>query len=250
MSAADFLVNSVANPARHTTTYGASVSLALASTTGVLSVSWSVASKSHSSLASPTITPAGSPLGATATFTFPSSITDGEGRSLRIQCSVTTAAGNYTTYGVVGVEAASGFLPFCPDETTEREASRGWTDEANDALTGFVVKRSNTVTTTNSTATTIDSATVVNGTVTFVRAVVFARQNATNQAAYDLRAVFSTDSAACALIGAVDQLAREDTAGWDATLDTSANSIRVRVTGTAATTVQWRVNWYLEHFTP
>src|SRR5688500_502131 len=97
-SPADFTINAVANPSRHTTTYGASVSLALASVTGVHSIAWAVESKSHASLSSPAITPTGSPLGATASFTFPSDPGDGLGRTLRLSCTVVTAQGSFATF--------------------------------------------------------------------------------------------------------------------------------------------------------
>ena len=48
------------------------------------------------------------------------------------------------------------------------------------------------------------------------------------------------DGAAAATFGTVTQrVIHEDVGGWDATADASGNTLRIRVTGAAATTINW-----------
>lgn len=250
MSAADFTINGVANPNRHTTTHGATVTLALASVTGVQSIAWAVASKAPAALSSPTITPAGTPSGATATFTFPADPGGDTGATLRISCTVTTATGTVVTYGIVGVPSSGGFLPVCPDEEFERSSTQGWADEINGIAAVHPLRRKATVQTTNATVTTLDSATLAAGTVSMVRATVLARSTADICNGYDLYAVVDQTGGTAALVGSAFGTAREEAAGWDATIDCDAATVRIRITGAAATTINWRANWSIETYAP
>ncbi len=113
-----------------------------------------------------------------------------------------------------------------------------------------IERRENRVQTTNATVTTVDLVTLTNGSVTGIQATVHARKDGTDQAVYFLRAAVIQEGGTAALIGAVDQLAREDQAAWDATIDISTNTARVRVTGAAATTIEWWVYWEITSWQP
>lgn len=72
---------------------------------------------------------------------------------------------------------------------------------------------------------------------------IIGRQSAggASTAGYFARAVAENPGGTTALIGAVDQLVREDVAGWDGTItvDDTTDVVRVLVTGAAATTINW-----------
>lgn len=61
-----------------------------------------------------------------------------------------------------------------------------------------------------------------------------------NAASYTRMATFKNDSGTLSAVGSVtsDHTA-EDSAGWEVTLDANGTDIRVRVTGQAATTINW-----------
>lgn len=106
------------------------------------------------------------------------------------------------------------------------------------------------VQTTDATVTTLSSLALPNGSISSVSARVVARKDATDQAGYFLRAVVTQEAGTAALVGTVDQLTREDQGGWDATIDASGSSVRVRVTGAAATNIEWWVHWTVEILNP
>lgn len=103
----------------------------------------------------------------------------------------------------------------------------------------LLARRENRVQTTNATQTLATFVALPNSSIVGVEAWAVARQDGTNQAGYHLRAVVSQEGGTAALIGTVDQLAREDQAAWDATITVSGNEVRVSVTGAAATTIEW-----------
>jgi hypothetical protein len=146
---AAFTVNGNSNPATHTTTYGATVTLALTSIVGASSIQWSIAGSSDSTITDPTITPAGSPSGATATFTFPSDPGTGRGRAVLVKCLVSDGTVNTgalrdadqgthwsVQYALIGVAAANGVVPICANETLVRSLTHGWVEVLNNALAG------------------------------------------------------------------------------------------------------------------
>jgi hypothetical protein len=143
---ADFSVGGDSTVVAHSVAYGATVNLALLSLTGVREVAWTIgdpdsegstAGTSHSSLVAPTITPAGAPTGATASFTMVADPGDGEGRSVTVKCKVTGQNGaTAAAYRIVGVRNAKGIIPYAVDEALYRNATVGWTETANTALAG------------------------------------------------------------------------------------------------------------------
>jgi hypothetical protein len=139
MASAAFTTNGGASP--QTTTSGATVNLALTSVTGSGPIVWSIIGHSDSTKTTPTIVAAGSPLGATASFTM-STPTGTRGVSWIVQCriqggvdSTGAAVAAYTATAIVGVLNAAGILPFCTGETLERGTS-GIADDVNAVFAG------------------------------------------------------------------------------------------------------------------
>lgn len=132
---ADFTVNSSSNPATHTTTYGATVNLALTSISGATSIVWRVIGTSHIGDTEPTITPGGSPSGATASFPFMSDPGGGEGRSVLIECEVSDGKGTTVrSRAVVGVPNDNNtIVPIAAGEKFER-GTHGWGSLINTLL--------------------------------------------------------------------------------------------------------------------
>jgi hypothetical protein len=132
---AAFTVNGLANPATHTTTYGATVTCVLQSITGVNSIVWEILAVSHPGVSSPTIVRSGTPNGQTATFTMVSDGGDSQGRSVLIRCTVTDSTGTIARQSaIVGVANSEGLVPICPGEETERSSTHGWAPVINQAL--------------------------------------------------------------------------------------------------------------------
>ncbi len=129
MASADFLVNGSAVPPEKAVTASTTVTLALTNTS-FRTVVWSIEGNHHPSAVNPTITPGGSPLGATATFPMPS----GASQGYLVQCVVNGGRddegqvdANLTKRAIVGVlNATSNKIPFVAGETTERNAEYGW----------------------------------------------------------------------------------------------------------------------------
>lgn len=143
MPSSSFTINGSAHPPAVTVTAGSTVTLALTSTTGVSTIAWSIVGGSDSTQAIPTITPAGSPNGATATFVMNATVGD-VGLSWVVKCVVNDGrdeehqvVSSYTSNGLVGVISANGLLPFAMGETTERNATHGIADDLNTAFTGM-----------------------------------------------------------------------------------------------------------------
>ncbi len=103
-----------------------------------------------------------------------------------------------------------------------------------------------TVTTTNGTQTTLHTFTVPTSTTYAVEVHVVARRTggtsgtAEDGAYYILRAVYKNAGGTATIIGSVNQtLIGESQAGWNATLDTTGSTVRVRVTGAANNNIAW-----------
>lgn len=141
MASADFTIDGNSLPGAVSTTYGATVDLALVSTSGVRTIAWSIVGVSASGTAEPTITPAGAPSGATASFAMPSDPGGGLGRSFLVECRINggvdsegTTQAAYTVRGIVGAPNDAGLIPVPVGEYLERDATQGWTDIFNAAL--------------------------------------------------------------------------------------------------------------------
>lgn len=141
MVSANFTVQGVANPAAHAVAYASTVNLALTSATGASSIVWEIMACSDPDQAIPTITPAGSPQGMTASFVMPADPGDGLGRSFLVRCTVSsqvrTADGSFDTanqYAVVGARNTALRVPIVPGEENYRHATHGWAPEINEIL--------------------------------------------------------------------------------------------------------------------
>lgn len=133
---AAFTVNGASNPGAHVVTYGSTVNLAMLSTVGASVIQWSVVAASHTDISLPTVTAAGSPIGSTASFTFPADPGDGKGRAVRVKLRVSNEREAAEQYAIVGVSSPSGVVPFCTGEDFDRDATNGWTPDLNAALGG------------------------------------------------------------------------------------------------------------------
>lgn len=143
-----FTVEGNSNPAEHIVTYGTTVDLALTAgciASGATVASWSIVGTSKSDQSAPTITPAGSPVGTTASFVMPSDPGDIYGRSFRVHCKVQNASGDEAEqYAIVGAVNGLGYLPVAVGElgpvtdsddavlvVGERNSTHGYTDFIN-----------------------------------------------------------------------------------------------------------------------
>ncbi len=134
MVSADFTVNALSVPPEVAVAASSTVTLALLSVSGVNTVTWSIIGNHAEAAVNPTITPAGTPLGQTATFPMPS----GDNQSYIVQCQInggTDAEGvqqaTYTKTALVGVNDANDELPFAFGESMERSATHGYTERLN-----------------------------------------------------------------------------------------------------------------------
>lgn len=97
------------------------------------------------------------------------------------------------------------------------------------------------VQTTDATVTTLDSFTLANNTSVVVSWLVTAVKSDNTQAAgYAVSAVFRNNAGTVTQVGSTSvTVLGEDDSVWDATADVSGTTVRLRVTGKAATTIQW-----------
>lgn len=97
------------------------------------------------------------------------------------------------------------------------------------------------VQTTNATVTTLDSFTIATNTTLIISAVITAVKSDNSQGASYIRtAAFRNNAGTVAQISTTqDGGTFEDDATWDATIDNLTTTIRIRVTGKAATTIRW-----------
>ncbi len=135
---AEFSVEGDSTVQAHTVSYGQTVDLQLLSLTDVRSIAWSFAGTSHASMVEPTITPAGSPTGYTASFPMVADPADGEGRAGVVKCLVTSHTGaTAVAYRVVGVPNTRGYVPISAGEETARNLTHGWVAPINSLLAGI-----------------------------------------------------------------------------------------------------------------
>lgn len=146
MASAQFTVNGSAAIPAVAVAASSLVTLALVSTDGVGGVEWSVIGNHSDSAVNPTLTPAGSPPGATATFTMPA----GAGQGYLIRCTVNGGKdengpnASLVYEAIVGVVNGSGVIPFVHLETTQRHPTHGYTMLMNAVLTGAALPLSGT----------------------------------------------------------------------------------------------------------
>lgn len=137
-ASASFTINGGATP--QTTTPGATVTLALVSTTGVGVVEWFISGGSDKNKTKPAIVLGGSPLGATATFIMNTPVT--AGLSWIVLCRINagvasdgkTAVAAYTSTGLVSVPNSQSIMPFAFGETLERDPLYGMATDLNIAI--------------------------------------------------------------------------------------------------------------------
>ena len=97
-----------------------------------------------------------------------------------------------------------------------------------------------TVTTTDATVTTIRTIATTSNTCIFVNVKATARNTANTQGAgYVLRAVYLNNAGVLTQIGIDDKLSIESNSAWEIATSISTTNILIRVTGVAATTINW-----------
>ncbi len=115
-------------------------------------------------------------------------------------------------------------------------STAGTVAQGNDARLGTDA----TVTTTNATVTTLASYTPADLSTVTLTVTVSANVGGGTGAGYVLAGTFRRSGATTTQIGATGRLFEvEDVAGWDAVFDVSGAIVRVRVTGSVATSVVW-----------
>jgi hypothetical protein len=99
------------------------------------------------------------------------------------------------------------------------------------------------VKTTDATPTTIDSFTLASNTAVAITALVTAIKSDGSQAgSWSVTACFRNNAGVVAQVGTTTSISiGVDDAAWTATADNATTTIRVRVTGKAATTIRWTV---------
>lgn len=98
------------------------------------------------------------------------------------------------------------------------------------------------LTTTDATVSTLWSKEIPTGFVGRIRVAIVARKSdGTDRASYERVCTVYRASSTAALGGSVlvPTTDYESSSGWDATIDLSTNTLRVRVTGAASTTIYW-----------
>ncbi|MFT3708044.1 MAG: hypothetical protein QM817_10345 [Archangium sp.] len=119
-------------------------------------------------------------------------------------------------------------------------AANGFQSAADKAISETITETS--LTTADATVTTIATLTPTNTKAETVIATVTAKDKATsNSASYRAVACVKRQGGTTTLTGTVNmQWTIEDVAGWDCTIDVSTPDVRVRVTGAAATNIDWK----------
>lgn len=100
-----------------------------------------------------------------------------------------------------------------------------------------------TVTTTDATVTTLATIAIANNTVVKIDVDAVARRtDAAARAGYRRAVLVYREAAGAATIqGSVDSdFTRESTGAWNLTIDVNVNDARIRVTGAAAQTINWK----------
>lgn len=247
MASAAFTIDGTAVPTSAGTAvqtdFATSVSLAVVSTTGAKSIEWSILGTSAPTVATPTITRTGTPLGATATFATGADPGDGSGLGYGVRCKVTDGGGTVTyAYGVVGVPAAYDEVPQVVGEELWRHATHGWTPYLNSMALGFP-HTTGQFTTTDATAATAATVAIPTGKLIRISSIWSAVDATSGDRLYrEATAFFQNDAGTVTQKGSdVDVLNDEDDASWAATFSISGTNVLVRYQGDATNSVDWRV---------
>lgn len=145
-----------------------------------------------------------------------------------------------TANQVIGTNAAANALEHKTIQGTADEVEV--THAAGSMTLGNPSKAYASVQTTDATVTTLISKTLAEGKAYIIIANIAGKQADTNRASYVRRAcVYRPTAGSATLQGSVqDELTIESDVNWDCTIDVSGNAVRVRVTGVAATTIDWK----------
>ncbi len=119
---------------RHSVAYGQTIDFAIQSLTGIETIEWSIVGTSKSTQAALTITPAGSPSGATASCVMPSDPGDGLGRAFAVKLRVANQQESAVAYRIFGKANSAGIVPLVVGEELWGNATHGYTDIFNQAL--------------------------------------------------------------------------------------------------------------------
>mgnify|MGYP001559644217 FL=1 len=107
--------------------------------------------------------------------------------------------------------------------------------------------------TTDATTTTIWSYTISDNCVVYLDVVFVAFSNGVGSAGYEATATFKRDGAGATQVGTTASLSLMEDAALalaSITLDANSNYIRARVTGVAATTIDWLANVTMTLYLP
>ncbi len=144
---------------------------------------------------------------------------------------------------VIGGTAASARFHVI-EATAGSEVFRAETIATNDDPNYRIFQ--NRAATTDATQTTLDTITITASNTYRIKSYVVARRTggsagtAEDAAGYEIEATYKTVGGVVTLVGAVAALyTAEDQAGWDATFDINAATVRVRVTGATNNNVTW-----------
>jgi hypothetical protein len=135
MASAVTSVSGDASQIAHIVAYGATVTLALVSTTDVIDCGFSFLSNSSGSASFPTITNTGF---GTAQFTMSADPGGGLGFGYLMQTIVNSGlpTQSIATY-LVGNAGSHAAVPLCPGESVERHATLGWLYAIKQTVTGL-----------------------------------------------------------------------------------------------------------------
>jgi len=179
-------------------------------------------------------------------------LTDGGATPLDLDGGSLTAANAVLSGYVERVEIADPSAPAANAGLVYLRDVAGKTQLAARFATGAIkpiVEQPTTVQTTDATVTTLLAYTPTDAKTTLIVALVAARSSVPTGASYIRRFTVRRAGGTVTAISTVETIGSddEDTAAWDATLDISGTTVRVRVTGAAATTIDWCCDlWLLE----
>lgn len=232
---------------------GSTVNLALTTPTNINSVVWSIVGNDKSTRVNPIITPAGSsPPGSTASFVMPADV-DGLGQAYLLQCAVSDGASPASTAiasAVIGVAGPNGLVPSCYGEELERSAPYGWTPLLNSLVIGSEPRVGVLATTVDATVTIVLSAPCAAGTVNRFLVRWVGRKSDGTQVGYRevIFVIYRLAGGNVTQLGSlVSLIATALTDGtWgtpDFVLNTGTQAVDIRVTGKAATNINWYVSY-------
>jgi hypothetical protein len=237
---ASFTAESITCPAAVEIDYGATVNLALLSSTGVSTVEYEIVGVSSNLVlaSAPTITP----VGTTASFVADSDQEDMNGIGYVVACTASDGKNTVTQYGLVGVPGAHGKIPPCSNERKARHATLGWTSFLSDMALGFP----HTVgkfTTTDATAATAATIAIPTGKIVRISAQWSAVDGTSgDRLMREATAFFQNDAGTVTQKGSdTDVINDEDDASWAATFSISGTDVLVRYQGDASNSCDWRI---------